>query len=164
MRLKWLPLIGIIPLTLSCASCTASPWRPYTFNGNDFQPAVPVTDQTLWLRNGYLPRLDDPGRLAADTGRLPPGTGAVAGICYLQTSGGKVEGKSSVTPYPDEQITIKSKKEGISVIRTDDAGYFIELLPPGDYQFICRGAGKQVTVKKGKTTLIQLRGGKRMAD
>jgi hypothetical protein len=114
-----------------------------------------------------MPRIDQPEKLAVDTGKLPPGTGAVAGICYLQTSGGKLNDNTdntTIKPYPDEQIVIKNNQEGISVTRTDDAGYFIEALFPGKYELLCRGAGKPVTVKRGETTLVPLRGGKRMAD
>jgi hypothetical protein len=167
MQLKWLPLIAIIPFIVSCVPAGTSPWRPYFFNGNEFQPSVAGTAQKLWLRKGYLPRLDEPGTYAVDTGKLPPGTGAVAGICYLQTSGGKLGNNTdntTVKPYPDEQVVIKNRQEGISVTRTDEAGYFIEALFPGDYELLCRGAAKPITVIKGETTLVPLRGGKRMAD
>ena len=158
MRLKWLPLMAIIPLIISCAR--TSPWRPYYFNGNDFQPDVPGTSQTLWLRNGYMPRLDSPSKIAVDIGKLPPNTGVAAGICYLLKSGGIPGAKPTATLYPDEQIIIKSKQDGLSVTRTDGAGFFIEILLPGDYEFFCRGTGTPVTVIKGETTLVKLRSGK----
>ncbi len=164
MQLNWIPLIAIVPFIFSCAQPGASLWKPYSFNSSEFQPATQGSVPALWLRSGYMPRLDEPPRHAQDTGRLPTGTGSVAGICYMQASGGKKTDNPTVTAYPDEQIIIKSSQEGISVTRTDDAGYFIEILFPGEYEILCRGTGKPVTVKKGETTLVPLRGGKRMVD
>jgi hypothetical protein len=95
---------------------------------------------------------------------LPPGTGVAAGICYTQTAGGKISSQNSFAPYPDEQITLKSKKYGVFVTRTDNDGYFSEHLKAGVYELFCRGVRVEFRIKTGETTLIPIRGGKRMAD
>jgi hypothetical protein len=99
-----------------------------------------------------------------DADRLPPGNGAVAGICYTQASGGKIADRNLIAPLPDEQISIRNKDDGVSVTRTDGSGYFMEVLPPGDYELFCRGIRVHATIKRGETTLVPIRGGKRMAD
>lgn len=167
MNLKMLFMLSAAILPLS--SCTlsaqsASPWHPYTFNGQEFIEGEIKGLQPLWLRDGFTPRLEKPDKAAEDNRRLPPKSGAVAGICYLQTSGGKIANQSGITPLADEQITINSMREGAFVTRTDADGLFIETLDPGEYVFSCRGAGSQAEVKTGETTLIRIRGGKRMAD
>jgi len=161
-RLFFLPLIAVFSLS-SCAQ-TASTWQPYTFNGSAFQQGEINGKASLWLRDGFIPRTEKPLAGAFDIGSLPPKSGAVAGICYLQTSGGKLADQSGYTPYADEQIIIRSARDGIFVTRTDSNGIFTETLYPGEYEFSCRGAGNPAVVKEGKTTLIRIRGGKRMAD
>ena len=167
MKLKsfLLPIITLLTLS-SCTlpAQTTSTWQPFSFNGTEFIPGEREGMQSFWIRDGFIPRTEKLGNEAADIGRLPAKVGAVAGICYLQTSGGKLADKAGVTPYADEQITIKSARDGVFVTRTDDKGLFIETLYPGEYEFSCRGAGNSATVTVGKTTLVQIRGGKRMAD
>jgi len=165
LRLFFLPLFTVFSLSSCTLSAqTASAWHPYTFNGTEFHPGELTGRPSLWLRDGFTPRTDKPVAGALDLGRLPPKSGAVAGICYLQTSGGKLTDQSGFTPYPDEQIIIRSARDGIFVTRTDNNGIFIETLYPGEYELSCRGAGSPVVVKEGKTTLVRIRGGKRMAD
>jgi hypothetical protein len=69
-----------------------------------------------------------------------------------------------ITPLPDEQITMKLIGEGVFVTRTDEKGYFTDALDPGDYEFFCRGIKVSGKIHQGETTLIPIRGGKRMAD
>lgn len=167
MRLRplYLPLITLLTLS-SCSlpSTTASTWQPVAFNGIEFVPGEQKDMPTLWIRDGFIPRTEKLGSAAENIGRLPSKVGAVAGICYLQASGGKLADKSGIAPYADEQITIKSTREGVFVTRTDDNGLFIETLYPGEYNFSCRGAGASAVITEGKTTLVRIRGGKRMVD
>jgi len=151
-------------LTLSCAGGHSSPWKPFFFDGTNFSPAIDSSANAIWLRNGHFPSTTKPAAGPAIADRLPPGTGAVAGICYLQTSGGKISPHNAVTPYPNEQITFKSKTDGVSITRTDKDGYFIEYLTAGDYELFCRGVRTEIRIKQGETTLVPVRGGKRMAD
>jgi len=154
----------LFTLTLSCAGGHSSPWKPFLFDGTNFSPAADNSAKTIWLRSGHFPSTTEPAAGPAASDRLPPGTGAVAGICYLQTSGGKISPHSAFTPYPNEQITFKSKKDGVSITRTDKDGYFIEYLTAGDYELFCRGIRTEFRIKPGETTLVPVRGGKRMAD
>jgi len=169
MKLKPFFLALLAPLLLSLIACTSSAfsprtWQAHTFAGPEFLPGEKPGRPSLWLRDGFIPRTDKPGAQAVDIGRLPPKSGAVAGICYLQTSGGKLVDQADFQAFPDEQITIRNDETGIFITRTDDNGYFIEMLYPGKYEFYCRGAVSSAVIAEGKTTLVQIRGGKRMAD
>lgn len=157
------------PAIFFTASCShsnslAGPWQTYTFNGAEF-----VTQQisglpSIWVRDGYQPQTGEPEKLAVDIGKLSPGSGAVAGICYIRTSGGKLVDRSGIDLLADEQITIRNAKFGITVVRSNSAGIFTEELFPGSYELFCRGAKTDVTVREGKTALTAIRCGKRMAD
>ena len=158
-------LAALIPLTAACSlSASPSKWQKYSFNGQEFQTGGIENRPSIWLRDGYTPKVEEPRDASLDYGKLPPKTGAVAGVCYLQSSGGKFADQSGTRPLPDEQITINSSKYGVSVTRSDAAGFFIEELFPGEYQFFCRGIGIAVRVKEGVTVLVPIRGAKRMAD
>jgi hypothetical protein len=157
-------ILLLFPLTFSCAGTNSSPWKAYTFDGTNFSPSTESFSRAIWLLSGHFPSTTEPTTGAARLERLPPGTGAVAGICYLQTSGGKIFGQNSFSPYPNEQITFKSKAAGVSVTRTDKKGYFAETLSAGDYELFCRGVRTDFTINQGETTLVPMRCGKRMAD
>ena len=157
-------ILLLFPLIFSCAGGHASAWKPYFFDGVNFSPASDSTSTAIWLRNGHFPSTSEPTAGSASSDRLPPGTGAVAGICYSQTTGGKIAAQHSFTPYPNEQITFKSKSEGVSVKRSDKDGYFAAYMKAGDYELFCRGARIEFRIKQGETTLVPIRGGKRMVD
>lgn len=154
----------IFPLILSCAGTKSPLWKQYTFDGTKFTPSTGTITPTIWLRSGHLPTLANPEQNQASSTRLPPGTGAVAGICYRQSSGGKIPGQTSFTAYPDEQITIKNSSNRISLTRTDKYGYFTEYLTAGSYELFCRGVRAEFRITQEETTLVPIRGGKRMAD
>lgn len=156
-------LLMLSPLIFSCSS-NATAWTPYLFTGTGFQPSMDAPSKALWIRPGFFPYSGQDSPQAAANIKLPKGTGAVAGICYLQTSGGKIANQNMITPLPDEQITMKLIGEGVFVTRTDERGYFTDALYPGDYEFYCRGMKVTGTIRQGETTLIPIRGGKRMAD
>jgi hypothetical protein len=157
-------ILMIFPIIFSCAGTNSSPWKAYFFDGSNFSPANDNTSNTIWVRSGHFPSTAEPVPGSASADRLPPGTGAVAGICYRQTTGGKIAAQNSFTPYPDEQITFKCNTEGVSVTRTDNDGYFAEYLTAGEYELFCRGVRAEFRINKGETTLVPIRGGKRMAD
>jgi len=158
-------LAAVLTSTASC-SLSANPtnWEKVSFNGQGFQNGSIENRPSLWLRDGYTPRVTEPRDASLNFGKLPPKSGAIAGVCYLQISGAKLDDQSGAEPLPDEQITIRSPKYGVSVTRSDAAGIFIEELFPGDYQLFCRGAGVAVRVNEGQTVLVPIRGAKRMAD
>lgn len=157
-------LLLLSPLFFACSNSNASSWTPYMFNGTSFYIANDTPSKAIWIRHGFLPYSGQDSPYTAANMKLPPGTGAVAGICYLLTSGGKIASQNMITPLPDEQITMKLTGEGIFVTRTDNSGYFTDALYPGDYEFSCRGVKVLGKVRTGETTFIPLRGGKRMAD
>lgn len=153
-------------LTASCSHSNSQvySWQPYTFNGMEFVNQKIADSPSIWVRDGYYPRTNEPEKVTADTGKLSPGTGAVSGVCYIRSSGGKIAYKSGFEPLADEQITIRNARYGVSVVRSDSAGFFIEELFPETYELFCRGARAEVMVREGKTALTVIRGGKRMID
>ena len=157
-------MLLIFPLIFSCVGGNHSIWAPYAFNGVNLSPASDTSSNAIWIKNGYLPITSKPTSNASPSDRLPPGTGAVAGICYIQTSGGKISRHNSFAPLPDEQITFKGKTGETAVSMTNKNGYFTEYLTAGNYELFCRGARAEFTVKSGETTLVPVRGGKRMVD
>lgn len=157
-------ILLIFPLFFSCAGGNASIWAPYAFDGTNLSPAGNTSSNAIWVQNGYLPTTSKPTSNFLPSDRLPPGTGAVAGICYVQISGGKISGHTSFAPFPDELITFKSKAGDTATAKTDKNGYFTEYLTAGDYELFCHGARAEFIVKSGETTLVPIRGGKRMVD
>lgn len=157
-------LLALFPLLISCAGQGSSRWQPYIFDGIGFSPPAAIIPGTIWLRSGHFPAISETAPAAERSDRLSPKTGAVAGICYLQSGGGKLSGQETFTPYPGEQITLKNKQHGVFVTRTDTNGNFAEQLPAGDYELFCRGSRSEITIKQGETTLAPIRGGKRMLD
>jgi len=157
------------PTIFFTASCSHSnsqvySWQPYTFNGVEFVNQKIAGLPSIWIRDGYYPRTAEPEKVTADSGKLSPRSGAVAGVCYIHSSGGKLADRSGFEPLPDEQITIRNARYGVSVIRSDSAGFFMEELFPETYELFCRGARREVIVREGKTVLTVIRGGKRMVD
>lgn len=157
-------LVAFIPTIFSCAGRAGPKWIPYTFNGSDFSVTYEKNLPVVWTRKGHFPvvSIHEPDSAATDP--LPKGTGAIAGICYIQSSGGKLSGQSQLIPYSDEQVSFRNVSDGSSVTRTDKSGYFLDYLPKGDYVLFCRGVNKTFSIKEGETTFVPIRGGKRMAD
>ena len=135
-------------------------WRSYAFAGGQFREVPPPGE--IQLRDGYLPFRSYSG-LPLREERLPEGTGGIAGICYLQVTGGKLRSAAGSFPLAGEVIEIRGNNLTMAV-RADEAGYFLVALPPAAYELRWRNFTRKVTVAKGKTTLVALRGGKRMVD
>jgi len=153
-------------LTASCSHSNSQTylWQPYTFNGVEFINQKIAGLPSIWVRDGYYPMTGEPDKITADTGKLSPGSGAVSGVCYIHSSGGKLADRTAFETLADEQITIRNARYGVSVIRSDSAGFFMEELSPETYELFCRGAKTEVRVREGKTVLTVIRGGKRMVD
>ena len=80
-------------MTLSCEGGmfrnlghAAHPWR---FDGREFVPGAGEGGLVVLVRDGYLPVLRT-GDEAVPSASLPNGIGAIAGICYVQVTGGKL--------------------------------------------------------------------------
>ena len=151
---------------MSCNSCTFSAagdaWRSYTFSADGLREAQGPGGTLLKVRDGYLPILSSGGSIPGET-PLPPGAGALAGVCYLQSSGGKLRDASGHLPLAGGVVEVAGGS-GKFTARTDGGGYFLLALPAGEYTVRVTGMSFRVTVEKGRTSLVALRGGKRMVD
>ena len=87
----------------------------------------------------------------------------MAGFCYLQAAGGKLQERSGQIPLAGVAVTL-SGAAGQVAATTGAGGFFVLALTPGEYEVQAAGSTRKVTVEKGKTSLIAIRGGKRMAD
>jgi hypothetical protein len=140
-------------------------WNYYHFDGGSFLPG-PAANGTAFLavRQRLRPVvLTDQTSAPVETA-LPNGTGAIAGICYLQSSGGKLADSSCVTPYARVAVQVSLAGKQLVTVQTDDNGYFVIVLPTGTYSVAYGPSKAEVTVDRGITTLVPLRGGKRMVD
>ena len=136
--------------------------RTYYFDGSSFREGKPPGLPAIETRIGYYPRT-----LAGDgispLRPLPAGTGALAGICYLQQAGGKLGNAPQGHALAGILVTVRGgdiERE----ISCDDRGFFSLALPPGRYEVRSGADSRAVTVEPEKTTLAPLRGGKRMVD
>lgn len=161
-------LAGVL-IAAVCATATAmtkrqdDAWTYYRFDGRTFIAGRPTDEGPfVAVRDGVRPvALTQAAKIEAVA--LPPGKGAVAGICYIQHAGGKLAGSAGFTPSPDTPIRITGKG-GSTLISSDANGYFAALLDAGEYEIIAGPARTRLGVEKGKTTLAALRTGKRMVD
>src|SRR5690242_9092946 len=83
---------GVSAMELSHPT-TKTLWRPFHFDGSGFHPGTAAGTATVLLRDGYLPFIQVNGESLREE-QLPDGTGAMAGFCYLQASGGKLQERS----------------------------------------------------------------------
>lgn len=164
-------LLVFITGTLLSASVFAASNRPsdvwnfYHFDGTAFVPG-PSTDGNAFVAVRKEAR---PVVLTTETSDieytvLPVDSGVIAGICYLQSSGGKLGSGSSYQPYPRVPLLISSAGKQFVTVQTDDHGYFVVILPAGTYTVGSGPFTAEITVERGITTLVPLRAGKRMVD
>jgi hypothetical protein len=158
--MRLLLLLGLF-LTASGLGCAgaASDWQSFGFDGTAF-----VKDSgsgAIMVRDGYLPV--PASAQAPREDKLPEGTGAVALLCFQQSSGGKLRGQPGLAPMAGAAVTITGNALSLAA-RTDASGYLILALPPGSYEFRLLGFSKKVALEHGKTALLAIRGGKRMVD
>lgn len=158
MRLLLLLGIFLAASGLSCAGA-APDWQGFRFDGTAF-----VKDSgsgAVLVSDGYLPV--PASAQAPREDKLPEGTGAVALLCFQQSSGGKLRAQPGMAPMAGVAVTISGNSLNLAA-RTDASGYLILALPPGSYEFRLLGFSKNVAVEHGKTALVAIRGGKRMVD
>ena len=152
---------GVTAMELSHPS-TKTLWRPFHFDGSGFRPGTAAGMATVLLRDGYLPFIQPNGENPREE-QLPEGTGALAGFCYLQAAGGKLQERSGHIPMAGLAVTLRGGAGQVAAT-TGAGGFFVIALPPGEYEVQAAGFARKVTVEKGKTSLIAIRGGKRMVD
>jgi len=150
------------PDAAALAKRPAEQWAFFHFDGKAFVPGRPPEGVSLAVRDGMRPVIAA-GSGKVEAVKLTQGTGAVAGICYVQSSGGKLRSGSGFLPAPRVTVEISDGERVAATTETDANGYFTATLPAGDYKVSARGMA-EVKVAKGKTTLISLRVGKRMVD
>jgi len=139
-------------------------WNYYHFDGQSFAAGLPADDAPyLAVRDGFKPVvLKRSG--AAVAAPLQNNTGALAGICFIQSSGGKIAGARGYLPCTGTTIDFFSGTTLVQSSRTDDAGYFMALLPTGRYRITNGAFNVEASVEAGTTVLVPLRAGKRMVD
>jgi len=150
---------------LAAAKKPADVWTYYHFDGSAFQ-AGPSTDGSAFvaMRAGVRPVVlqGQPGNI--EPVELPEDSGVIAGICYFQSSGGKLGGTASYVPCPHAPLLVSSGGKPFVAVQTDENGYFVTVLPAGKYTIGSGVFTDEITVDRGATTLIPLRAGKRMVD
>jgi len=162
-------LVLIISLFLGAAAVAASKrpsgvWNYYHFDGSSFV-AGQATDGNHFVavRDGVRPVvLTHPARIEAVG--LPAGTGAVAGICYIQIAGGKLATGAGYLPAPSMRLPVSSGADVVTTVATDEQGYFIAVLHPGRYVVGEGPLAREVTIEEHQTSLVGVRVGKRMVD
>jgi hypothetical protein len=140
-------------------------WTYYHFDGASFSPGQ-STDGTPFIavQEKVRPVVMVAPASQPELTALPDGAGVIAGICYLQSTGGKLGGTKGYKPYPRVPLLISSGEKPFVTVQTDDTGHFMAVLPTGTYAI---GSGPftiDITVERGITTLVPLRAGKRMVD
>ena len=140
-------------------------WSYYHFDGIAFTPG-PTIDGSAFIAVREKVR---PVVLTAQTSdieqtALHDGEGVIAGICYLQSSGGKLGAGNGFKPYPRVPLLISSGGKEFVTVQTDDNGYFVVVLPAGTYSIGSVPFTAEITAERGITTLVPLRAGKRMVD
>lgn len=139
-------------------------WIYYHFDGQGFVAGQAAAgSRFLAVRNGTRPVVVT-GAAKIEPVALPDGKGALAGICYMRNSGGKLAPSPAYVPYPRMPVQISSGNNIVVMVETDEQGYFVIVLPPGGYSVSCGAATVEVTVESDNTALVPLRAGKRMVD
>lgn len=140
----------------------AEQWAYFHFDGAQFVPGKRAAGTFVAVRDGVQPVVTARAE-KLQSAPLPAGTGAVVGICYVQSSGGKLRAGAGFDAVPLIPVEITAGGRNVATVETDRNGYFIAALPPGTYKVGARGT-VEVTVTKGSTTFVPLRVGKRMVD
>ena len=139
-----------------------SRWQPFHFDGAAFRPGEGTGTATVQLREGYLPVIRHGGSPVPEQ-RLQGENGALALFCYMQTAGGKLRDAGGFLPMEGLPLRITGEQREIPAT-TGGHGFLVMELPPGEYEVSAQGMSRSVRVEKGKSSLIAIRGGKRMVD
>ena len=163
------PFMTVLAATLALIPAIALPMgsrpddsRTFYFDGSQFREEAVPDQPAIATSIGQYPYLLG----AVGSGRaspLPAGTGALAGLCFIQQSGGKLGSRPSFLPRPDMPVTVRGAGTSKET-RCNERGFFSLALPPGRYDVSSGADSRSVTIEQDKTTLTPLRGGKRMVD
>ena len=158
-----------VAVAFMCVAATAAGkrqadhWSFYHFDGSRFVAGQPGNGTAfVAVRDGVRPVvLRAPAAINAV--ELVSGTGAIAGICYIQSSGGKLARGPAYLPCSRMTVQISAGDKVVATTETDEQGYFLATLAAGRYRVSSRET-IEVTVENGTTLLVPLRAGKRMVD
>ena len=133
----------------------ADVWNYYHFDGSAFVPGPAVEGAPfVAVREKVRPVvLTAPAEQLEQT-VLPDNSGVIAGICYLQSSGGKLGNSSRFQPCPHVPLLISSAGKQLVTAQTDDNGYFVVVLPAGTYSVGSGPFTAEITVERGITTCL----------
>lgn len=138
-------------------------WSFFHFDGQRFatgksgEPLAPF----VAVRAGVRPVVETREERIREAA-LPEGNGAIAGICFVQSYGGKSRPAAGYHPVPLLAVPITTGETQVTTVETDNNGYFVAVLPRGTYRVGAEGV--EVKVEGGATKLVPLRVGKRMVD
>lgn len=137
-------------------------WKKYFFDGQEFREGATSSRPSVYERDGYFPLIQT-GNETLREDKLPPGTGGVVVFCYIQSAGGKLQDHGGYIPFVGAAVEIRNG-DRIMALRTDAEGYFVIVLPAGEYELRLQGVRRKVRVETGKTAFVTVRTGKRMVD
>jgi len=164
-------LLVLVACTLMCTTTYALSKRPadtwvyYHFDGVSFK-AGPTTNGGAFIavREHVQPIVLLKPSSNNHPIALPEGAGAIAGVSYIQTSGGKLVCDERYVSSPRTPLQISSVGTAPVTIQSDDHGYFMVVLAAGTYSIGSGSFAVEILVKRGITSLVPLRTGKRMVD
>ncbi len=139
----------------------AGQWAYFHFEGGQFVPGKPEAGIFVAVQDGVVPMVET-SEVKLMAKKLPVGTGALAGICYVQSYGGKLKPAGGYHPVPMQEVQISTGDRPILTVQTDGNGFFATALPTGIYRVGKQGV--EVKIESGTTRLLPLRVGKRMVD
>lgn len=140
-------------------------WSYYHFDGIGFKAGTsPDGKPSVAVREGSRPVLLQSANSTTDSIALPDGTGAISGLCYIQSSGGKLGSSAGYIPCQRVPLVVSSGGKQLVTVQTDENGYFVVVLAAGTYQIGSGAFTAEIPVERGITSLVPLRAGKRMVD
>ena len=166
-------LIAILSGLVAFAGCATAPavskrpidtWIYYHFDGRDFVAGQAEGGGVYVAMREYQRPLLLDGTAKIEAAALPPGKGAIAGICYIQGTGGKLVSKAGYAPCSRMPVRIYSGDTLVTTVQSDEQGYFVAVLDAGSYRIGHSPLAAEWVVENGRTTLVPLRAGKRMVD
>ena len=164
-------LLAVIACAVMCVTAVAASkrqtdiWVYYHFDGVGFKTGPSVDGSAfIALRERLRPVVLQAQRQNLESIALPEGSGAIAGICYIQSSGGKLGSGKGYVPRSRTPLQIASSGTPPVTLQTDENGYFVAVLAAGVYSIGSGTFTVEISVDRGKTSLVPLRTGKRMVD
>ena len=158
-------LIATISVTASAlAKRPADAWNYSYFDGRAFVAGQSPDGGPFFALRERMRPVVVTGTAKIGEVALSPGQGAIAGLCYIQQSGGKLANVSGYVPVPRAPVRIFSGGKVVAMIEADEYGYFVAAVAAGKYSVFSGPTIAEVTVENGTTVLVPLWTGRRMAD